>query len=173
MSPVFFDSWSDVLRPLIVGVLAYTALIMLLRASGKRTLTKMNAFDLIVTVALGSTLATILLSEDVALAEGIMAFVTLIGLQFLITWLQRRSTTVRDLVKAEPTMVFHRGAMLENAMRRERVIEAEVYAAIRGQGLGTIDQVEAVVLETDGSFSVVQRTPGASTTLEDVAHRDD
>ena len=55
---MFFDSWAGLGRVLVVGVLAYSALVLLLRISGKRTLTKMNAFDLVVTVALGSTLAT-------------------------------------------------------------------------------------------------------------------
>ena len=75
---------------LIVGTLAYAALILLLRASGNRTLSKMNAFDFVVTVALGSTLATMLLSADVALAEGVVALALLIGLQFVITWLSAR-----------------------------------------------------------------------------------
>ncbi len=66
----FFDSWSAMGRTVVVGVLAYLALVLLLRVSGKRTLSKMNAFDLVVTVALGSTLATVLLSTSVALARG-------------------------------------------------------------------------------------------------------
>ncbi|WP_231362619.1 hypothetical protein [Thioalkalivibrio sp. ALMg9] len=67
---MFFGGWDGLLRTLVVGVLAYVALIVFLRLSGKRTLSKMNAFDLVVTVALGSTLATVLLAKDVALAEG-------------------------------------------------------------------------------------------------------
>ena len=67
---MFFDGWAGLLRVLVVGALAYAALVLLLRVSGKRTLSKMNAFDLVVTVALGSTLATVLPSRDVALAEG-------------------------------------------------------------------------------------------------------
>jgi uncharacterized membrane protein YcaP (DUF421 family) len=63
---MFFDSWDGLLRVVVVGILAYTGLVLLLRISGKRTLSKMNAFDFVVTVALGSTLATILLSSDVA-----------------------------------------------------------------------------------------------------------
>ncbi|WP_407939580.1 hypothetical protein [Methylophaga nitratireducenticrescens] len=59
---------------------------MLLRISGRRILSKMNAFDMVVTVALGSTLATILLNRDVALAEGALAFALLIGMQYLVTW---------------------------------------------------------------------------------------
>lgn len=68
-----------------MGVLAYVALVVLLRVSGKRTLSKMNAFDLVVTVALGSTLATVLMAKDVALAEGVFAFALLIGLQLFVS----------------------------------------------------------------------------------------
>ncbi len=70
------------LRILIVGPLAYILLIVILRTSGKRTLSKLNAFDFVVTVALGSTLATVLLSKDVPLIEGVLAFAVLAILQF-------------------------------------------------------------------------------------------
>ena len=109
---MFLHSWLDLWRTLSVGVLAYLALIILLRISGKRTLSKLNAFDLVVTVALGSTLATILLSKDVALAEGVLAFAVLIALQFSITWLSVRSKTISRLVKAEPNPALLPGALL-------------------------------------------------------------
>ncbi|MGD9710938.1 MAG: DUF421 domain-containing protein [Thermomicrobiales bacterium] len=152
---MLFQSWGDLVQTLAVGVLAYLALIVLLRVSGKRTLSKMNAFDLVVTVALGSTLATVLLSEDVALAEGIVAFAVLIGLQLVLTWTSYRSGAVSNMVKASPALLFYEGAYLEEAMRRERVLASEVRAAIREQGHGSIELVKAVVLETDGSFSVI------------------
>ena len=63
-----FAGWEPVLRTVVVGFASYAALIVVIRISGKRTLSKLNAFDLVVTVALGSTVATILLSKDVALA---------------------------------------------------------------------------------------------------------
>ena len=83
--------------------------LLLLRVSGKRTLTKMNAFDLVVTVALGSTLATVLLTKSVALAEGLTAFVLLIFLQFVLTWLFVRSQAASRLVKSEPTLLVYQG----------------------------------------------------------------
>ena len=83
--------------------------LLLLRVSGKRTLTKMNAFDLVVTVALGSTLATVLLTKSVALAEGLTAFVLLIFLQFVLIWLSVRSRAVSRLVKSEPTLLAYQG----------------------------------------------------------------
>ena len=155
---MFFESWSGLGRVLLVGVLAYAALVLILRVSGKRTLSKMNAFDFVVTVALGSTLATILLSKDVALAEGILALALLIGLQFVITWFSVRSSTVNRLVKAEPSLLLHRGRFLHEQMRRARVVEAEIQAAVREQVFASMEEVEAIVLETDGSFSITKRS---------------
>lgn len=154
---MFFSNWDSLLRTLVVGVLAYVVLILFLRISGKRTLSKMNAFDLVVTVALGSTLATVLLTKDVALAEGALAFALLIGLQFLVTWTSVRAEWVRQVVTGEPLMLLYHGEMLPAALRRARVTESEVRAAIRSAGLASLADAEAVVLETDGSFSVIRR----------------
>ncbi len=159
---MFLGDWSALGRTAVVGVLAYLALVFLLRISGKRTLSKMNAFDLVVTVALGSTLATVLLSENVALANGVLAFALLIGLQFTVTWLSVRSSAVRNFVKAEPTLLLHRGQFLRRAMKVERVTEAEILAALRAQGILAVEEVEVVVLETDSSFSVVRSSASAS-----------
>lgn len=153
---MFFNSWAGMARTALVGILAYAALILFLRVSGKRTLSKMNAFDFVVTVALGSTLATILLSKDTPLAEGLLALALLILLQFIITWLSVRSKSVNRLVKAEPRLLFYQGEFLWSAMKTERVNEGEVLQAMRSQGMNH-NAVEAVVLETDGSFSVVKR----------------
>lgn len=158
---MLFGNWEGLLRTAVVGVCAYVALIVLLRVSGKRTLSKMNAFDLVVTVALGSVLATILLSKDTALAQGLMAFALLISLQYVITWLSIRSKMISDLVKSEPTLLLHRGEFLRNAMRAQRVLESEIRQALRSQGLDDPGQVDSVVLETDGSLSVVRRASGA------------
>ena len=165
---MFFDSWTGLVRVVTVGVLAYAALVAILRISGNRTLSKMNAFDLIVTVALGSTLATILLSRDVALAEGIVALALLVGLQFAVTWLSVRFPLVSHAVKSEPTLLLHRGAFLPEQMRQARVVEAEVLAALREQGIAAKDGVAAVVLETDGTFSVVKEGGGQASALANV-----
>jgi uncharacterized membrane protein YcaP (DUF421 family) len=152
---MFFDGWSGLGRVLAVGVIAYVALVFLLRISGKRTLTKLNAFDLVVTVALGSTLATILLSESVALAEGVVALGLLIGLQYVITWLSVRSPRFQGWIKAEPTLLVHRGRCLDSALRSQRVTREEILAVLRDKGHPRIEEVLAVVLETDGTLSVV------------------
>ncbi len=167
MRSVFFSSADTLWRTLVVSLLAYLCLVVLLRVSGKRTLSKMNAFDFVVTIALGSTLATILLNKDTSLAEGVLALGLLVGLQFLITWTSVRVRWMRKLVTGEPTLLLHRGRMLGDALRRTRVTETEVLAALRSRGCAALQDAEAVVLETDGSLSVVRRSdpsePAAST----------
>jgi uncharacterized membrane protein YcaP (DUF421 family) len=154
---MFYDDPYALLRTLVVGVLAYVALIILLRVSGKRTLSKWNAFDFVVTIALGSTLATALLSKETTLAQGALAFAVLIGLQLLITWLAVRSKIVQSWIKARPTLLLYQGKLIDEALRSERVTEGEVLAAVRARGFIGLEVVEAVVLETDGGFSVMSR----------------
>jgi len=156
--PMLFDTWSSLLRVLVVGTAAYFALIVMLRASGKRTLSKMNAFDLVITVALGSTLATVLLSRSVPLADGVLALALLVYLQYAITWLSVRSARVRNLVKSEPTLLARDGVFLEGAMKAQRITREEVLAALREHGVDDIGEAACVVLETDGSLSVVQKS---------------
>jgi uncharacterized membrane protein YcaP (DUF421 family) len=166
---MFFDSWTSIFRVIVVGVLAYAGIVFLVRISGKRTLAKMSAFDLLVTVALGSTLATILLSKDVALAEGLTAFGLLISLQYIVASLSIRSNTIRKLVKSDPRLLFYQGHFIDSALKAERVTVEEVYAAIRAQGISQLAQVEAVVLETDGSFTALPLSDGKATSLATVA----
>ncbi|WP_027136073.1 DUF421 domain-containing protein [Geminicoccus roseus] len=157
---MFFDSWYGLLRVLVVGTIAYVGLILVLRISGKRTLAKLNAFDLVVTVALGSTLASVLLTKSVALVEGMLGFVLLISLQYLVAWLSVRSSRFSALVKSEPTLLLHRGRFLEGALREQRVTRQEVLSALRGHGAAEPGDVVAVVLETDGTLSVINGNGG-------------
>jgi len=159
---MFFDTWFGLLRVLIVGTLSYAALIALLRISGKRSLSKMNAFDLVVTVALGSTFATVILNNSIPLAEDVLALALLVFLQFVITWLSVRYEPVQDLVKSEPTLLVRDGTYLMEAMRAQRVTKEEVEAALRENGTSGVDQADCVVLETDGSLSVIQADSQAS-----------
>jgi uncharacterized membrane protein YcaP (DUF421 family) len=167
MSEHFFDSWETLVRTAIVGGLAYIVLLCLLRTSGKRTLSKMNAFDFVVTVAIGSTLATILLNKEVALAEGALAFGVLIAMQYVVAWLSVRSKIVERCVKSEPALLLRHGEPLRNAMLKERVSHNELESAVRKAGFADFTEIEQVILETDGTFSVISRqSSGPAVTLD-------
>lgn len=153
---MLFQGWPGIARTLLVGTLAYVTLVLFLRISGKRTLSKLNAFDLVVTVALGSTLSAILLQESIALAEGATALGLLILLQYLVTFASVRSNSVAKLIRSEPTLLVRSGSFCRDAMMRQRITEDEIMSAVRSNGSEGLDEVEAVVLESDGTLSIIK-----------------
>lgn len=169
-SKLFFDNWDVIVRTIIAAVFAYAGLVLILRVSGKRTLAKLNAFDWVVSVALGSTLATILLSADVALAEGLLALVMLVALQWLVARTSIHWPFFKKIIRSEPRLLVEDGEFLTGAMHAERVTRADVTEAVRNKGFGDLADVAAVVLETDGSFSVISHDKaGDRSALEAVA----
>ncbi|MDY9927862.1 DUF421 domain-containing protein [Methanosarcina sp.] len=155
---VFFNSWNDLGRVLVLGVMGYIALVLLLRVSGNRTLSKLNAFDFVITIALGSSFGALILNKNVALADGIMAFTVLIGMQYVITWLTIRSSTLKRVIRNEPSLVYYNGEYIKNSMKRSRVVEDEIEQSVRNQGYANLEHVGAVILETDGSFSIISQS---------------
>lgn len=157
MDQIFFSTWDSLLRTFIICILAYFSLVVMLRISGKRTLSQMKEFDFIVTVALGSTLATVLLNKDVALADGTLALALLIFLQYLLATASVNSKTFSRLISSEPTLVFFKGKFLDQALKKERVTEDEIRSVLRGEGVTSISDIEAVVMESNGKFTVVRQ----------------
>lgn len=127
----------------------------MLRVSGKRTLTKMNAFDMVITIALGSTLATVTLSKNVTLADGLLTFFLLIGMQYLITWISVRNKMFKNIVRASPTLIVYHGQMMEDVMKRERITKDEIFEKLREKGHKSLEGIEAVILETAGEINVL------------------
>ena len=152
---MWFDSWSALVRILLLGTAGYATLVIVLRLSGKRTLAKLNAFDWAVSVAFGSTLATVLLGGDVSWSEGALALALLAGLQFALASITTRWPRMRRAVTARPTLLLQDGVILADALSRHRVTPEEIRQAVRAAGSGDLSSVAAVVLETDGSLSVI------------------
>ncbi|MFE7065567.1 DUF421 domain-containing protein [Microbacterium sp. NPDC057658] len=136
---------------------AYLTLVISVRLAGKRSLAQLSAFDFVVTVALGSTLATILLSSDVSFIEGAVAIAVLLLLQVLVSLLTAAFPRIHRLATAEPSLLVWRGRVDEPALRRHRVARADIDQAIRQSGCGGMDEVGAVFLEANGRFSVIPK----------------
>ncbi|QYC12197.1 DUF421 domain-containing protein [Brevundimonas nasdae] len=143
---------------LLVAPAAYVALVLILRLSGKRTLSKLNAFDFIVTIAIGSTLASVITTRSLPLLEGITALGLLVGLQYLVTATSVRWKGFHRAVTAEPTLLLRNGAPLVAAMKRERITVDELEAAVRQAGGRVLQDADVVILETDGSLTGVLRS---------------
>ena len=169
---MFIDGWYPVLRIVVVGTLSYIAVVGLLRYFGKRALSKMNAFDLVVTVAIGSALASAVVSKNVTLVDGVVAFVLLLVLQRTFAALAIRLGWVGRYLKAQPLLIVYRGVILWDAAKKEQLGNIEILGGIRSKGIAAVEDVLAMVLEPDGSFSVIpiSAAPGTKlpTSLQDV-----
>ncbi|RYG30645.1 DUF421 domain-containing protein, partial [bacterium] len=102
----FFGSWGALARIVTLAGSTYLVVLLFLRLSGNRTLAKTAAFDQVVSVALGSTLATAILSKSTTLADGAVGFLMLIALQFVFASLILRSKLVQRLVVNKPQVVL-------------------------------------------------------------------
>lgn len=166
---MFFSNIDTIERTIIIGLCAYVSLVILLRISGKRTLSKLNAFDFVITIAMGSTLSSILINKKVTLAQGTTAFIMLIGLQYVIAKLAVNVSYINKLIKSEPKILYLDGEYHRQAMKKERVLKKEIFQAARSQGISSMDEIDAVVLESDGSISIIKKSEQQSReTLNDV-----
>jgi uncharacterized membrane protein YcaP (DUF421 family) len=169
MENIFFDNWESTGRTFIITIMAYLVMLTFLRVSGKRTLSKMNAFDFIVTVALGSTLANVTLNKDVALVDGALAFFMLIFLQYLLTWLSVRMKSVKNLITSKPTMLLYKGEVLNDALKSERITIEELYMSARQKGIEDLSQIDVIILETTGDITIMPSVERVEAqTLQDV-----
>lgn len=152
----FFGGWTPLVRILVVGVAMYVTLVVFLRISGSRTLSDMNAFDFIITVAIGSVFGRALTAKSVTLAEAVVAFALLVVLQYVVTRLQVRWSFFSRLVTNPPSLLYFRGEFLRSEMARQRVTESELRSAVRKKQGGSLADVDAIILESNGEFSIVE-----------------
>ncbi len=172
MENIWFDSWESILRIICVTPPAYFSMVFILRVSGKRTLAKMNAFDFVVTIALGSILAGVALNQNIPLANGVTAILSFIGFQFLFTWLSVRVKTVKTLITSMPSLIFYKGTFLHQVMKKERITVEEIYSAARQKGISTLEGIEMIILETTGDIAIIEKIENCKeTTFKNVEIR--
>ncbi len=169
---MFLDNSIPLTRTLIMGIVAFVLVIFVLRLSGKRTLSKMNSFDFIITVALGSVLASIVTSTSLPLINGILAFALLVFLQYSVTWLSVRSSFFLQLIKSQPVLIYYNGQFDERLLKKERLSKVEVLQAVRREGLASLESVTAIILETDGTLSIINKEINQSEDLSSLSNID-
>src|SRR3954468_19394544 len=116
---MFEDGWVPLVRIAVIGTLSYIVVVALLRYFGKRALTKMNAFDMIVTVAVGSAFASAVMAKAVTFVDGVVAWVLLLVLQRLFAGLSIRLGWFGRYLKAQPSLIIYRGNILWDKAKNE------------------------------------------------------
>ncbi|MEM1344836.1 MAG: YetF domain-containing protein [Pseudomonadota bacterium] len=158
----FYDGHTTLIPIALSACAVYIASVVLLRATGKRTLAQFNVLDLIFTIALGSLIATTVLTGAISVIEGLAGLATLVVMQRLTALAAQRIRWLRDLVKSDPRALVIDGCFRHEVMAQEGVTEAEVRSAVRLAGFAEIATVGAVVLEPDGRLSVLKEGRGSA-----------
>ena len=135
--------------------LVYLFLVIVLRISGKREVGQMSILELIVVLLISDAVQNSMVGENSSVWGGMVAVLTLLGLDYGLSVLTSRSRRLHKAIEGEPRLLVRDGRLLTKALREEGVDAEDVRAAVRGEGLARIEDVRMAVLETDGSISVV------------------
>lgn len=165
-----FNSAAATIRVAVVAAVGYVMLLALLRASGQRTLSQLTSLDLVITVTLGSAFGRVITARGVALVEVLVAFTALVLLQVLVAYVTSRLPRVRRAITPTPALLYYDGRPIAREMRRARLRETDLLSAARQHGRGSLVGVRAILLEGNGSLSVIGDDAFADgTAVSDVA----
>ncbi len=118
----------------------------------------MNAFDFVVTIALGSILSSVILDKKIPLAEGLCAIAVLIILQYVISFISVRSKNFKYFISSAATLLFYKGELLHTVLKKERITVGEVDKAVRDAGYSSYCFVENIILEPTGDITVIGKS---------------
>ena len=151
----FLDSGAALAQAVLTVVAVYIAVVLYTRIAGLRSFSKMTTVDFVMTVAVGSLVASTALSADPPFLRGAAVLAALFVIQALLAWARRRSRLVRHIVENTPALLMRDGEFLPDALRKHRVAREDVIAKLREANVLRLGDVRAVVLEVTGDISVL------------------
>jgi uncharacterized membrane protein YcaP (DUF421 family) len=146
-----------VVRPIVV----YFALVVLLRAFGKRELAQLNPFDLVVLLSLSNTVQNAIIGNDNSLSGGLIGALTLLAVNYLVVRFLFRHRRLDQLFEGRPSVLIDKGHVLRKALARELLTNAELTTVLHRQGFDDLADVERCVLEPGGTFYIQRKSPPA------------
>jgi uncharacterized membrane protein YcaP (DUF421 family) len=143
-----------VLRTAVV----FAFLLVLTRVIGRRELSSLEPFDLILLIVLGDAVQQGLTQDDYSLTGAILVVGTFAVLQVAVSWVGYRFPRVRPVLEGEPIIVVQDGNVIERNLKRERLTAEEIAEAARREQIGTLAEVRWAVLEKNGQISFIKKS---------------
>lgn len=154
------DPSITVLEKVLRAVIVYFFLILGLRVAGKRELAQLNPFDLIVLLMLSNTVQNAIIGSDNSVIGGMIGAVSLLGINWLMVRLSRRSRRFARILEGRPDVLIRDGQIQRDHLQRELISRAELSAACHKQGIASLADVERAILEPTGNISFIPKRPG-------------
>lgn len=160
MLPELWSSYQQVISTMLAVLLVYIGAVVALRLAGRRTVAQMSAFDVVVTVAIGSTIASTVVPTNAAVSDGLAALGVLLLCQVVVAAVRQRFASTRRILDFEPLRVFSNGKWdLRRSPTSAQLTEDELFAMLRQKGIFDLGDVRVVVLEPTGKLSVASDDP--------------
>lgn len=153
-----------ILRPIIV----YGFLVLALRAGGRRELAQLNSFDLVVLLTISNTVQNAIIGNDTSLLGGLIGAATLVLVNATVVRYLYRHPDLERRLEGGPVWLVRHGRVIPENLRRELITEEELLAAIRRQGISSVEECDQVILEASGTITVIPHRP---TPVEEVLAR--
>lgn len=141
---------------LVRSVAVYLFLLVAFRIAGKRQLSQITSFDLVVLLIISNVVQNAVIGNDNSLGGGLFGATVIFLLNGLVAWLTFRFKRVERLVEHTPTVLVKSGRILRDSLRRERLSMPEFRAALRRHGVVSLHDVRYVILEEDGHITVLK-----------------
>jgi len=153
-----------IVRPIIV----YFFLVLVFRLSGKRELVQLNPFDLVVLLTISNTVQNAIIGDDNSLAGGMIGATSLVITNYLVVRFLYDHRKLDQLVEGSPDVLVQGGKIRKNNLKRELITMAQLEAAARKQGFGSLSEVDQCILEPGGTLSFIGKKPD----VEEKRHRE-
>jgi uncharacterized membrane protein YcaP (DUF421 family) len=141
----------------IRAVALFAFVYLLTRIIGRRELSSMEPFDLILLIVIGDAIQQGLTQDDYSVTGALIVIGTFAILQILVSYLSYRFPRLRPALDGEPIVVVQDGKAIDKNLKRERITVEEVLVAARQQQVASLDQIAWAVLETSGKISVIPK----------------
>ena len=148
-----------VVEKIVRAAAVYVFLLVALRLTGKRQLGQMSSFDLVVLLMISNVVQNAMIGNDNSLTGGLIGASTILLLNYGITRLVVANKSAERLIEGAPTLLIHNGKVIEANLRRELLTRDELMAALRRQGILSVDEVRVALLEETGAITAVRREP--------------
>jgi uncharacterized membrane protein YcaP (DUF421 family) len=139
------------------AIFLYAFVVFVMRVIGRRELSSMTPFDLVLLIILGDAIQQGLTQDDYSVTGAVLAIATIASLQVFTSYVSYRSRRARRLLEGDPIVVVDHGRIVENNLKRERMTEDEVAAEMRQQQIASLDDVEWAIIESNGSMSFIKK----------------
>ena len=140
------------------GVFVFVFLYVLMRMIGRRELSSLEPFDLILLIVLGDAVQQGLTQDDYSLTGAFLAIGTIAIMQVMVSYANFRFPKLRPVLDGEPIVVVQDGKPIEKNLKRERVTIEDLAAAARQQNIAKIADVQWAVMETSGAISFIKKS---------------